>query len=93
MYLMMARAFDHGYWRYEWKCNELNTPSRTPAQRLSFSFEGVFRQAMIVKGRNRDTAWYTAIDYEWPALKEAFLKWLSPSNFDEHGKQRTRFLS
>jgi len=90
MYLMMARAFDLGYRRYEWKCNALNTPSRTAAQRLGFSFEGVFRQATIVKGRNRDTAWYAAIDYEWPALKEAFLQWLSPSNFDEQGKQRAR---
>jgi len=90
MYLMMARAFDLGYRRYEWKCNALNTPSRIAAQRLGFSFEGVFRQATIIKGRNRDTAWYAAIDYEWPALKEAFMQWLSPSNFDEQGKQRTR---
>ncbi len=90
IYLMMARAFDLGYRRYEWKCNALNTPSRIAAQRLGFSFEGVFRQATVVKGRNRDTAWYAAIDYEWPALKEAFLQWLSPSNFDEQGKQRTR---
>lgn len=90
MYLMMARAFDLGYRRYEWKCNALNTPSRRAAQRLGFSFEGVLRQATIVKGRNRDTAWYAAIDYEWPAIKEAFLQWLSPSNFDEQGKQRMR---
>lgn len=90
MYLMMARAFDLGYRRYEWKCNALNIPSRTAAQRLGFSFEGVFRQATIVKGRNRDTAWYSAIDREWPALKEAFRQWLSPSNFDEHGRQKTR---
>ena len=88
MYLMMARAFDLGYRRYEWKCNALNTPSRAAAQRLGLSFEGVFRQAMIVKGRNRDTAWYAAIDQEWPAIKEAFLQWLSPSNFDERGRQR-----
>ena len=87
MYLMMARAFDLGYRRYEWKCNALNAPSRAAAQRLGLSFEGVFRQATIVKGRNRDTAWYAAIDQEWPALKEAFLQWLSPANFDERGKQ------
>ncbi len=90
MYLMMARAFDLGYRRYEWKCDVLNAPSRAAAQRLGFSFEGVFRQATVVKGRNRDTAWYAAIDKEWPVIKEAFLRWLSPSNFDEHGKQRSR---
>ncbi len=90
MYLMMARAFELGYRRYEWKCNALNTPSRIAAQRLGFSFEGVFRQAAVVKGRNRDTAWYATIDGEWPALKEALLQWLNPSNFDEQGNQRTR---
>jgi RimJ/RimL family protein N-acetyltransferase len=90
MYLMMARAFDLGYRRYEWKCNALNAPSRAAARRLGLSFEGVFRQATIVKGRNRDTAWYAAIDHEWPAIKGAFLQWLSPSNFDERGKQRSR---
>lgn len=88
MYLMMARAFDLGYRRYEWKCNALNAPSRAAAQRLGLSFEGVFRQAMIVKRRNRDTAWYAAINQEWPAIKEAFLQWFSPSNFDERGQQR-----
>ncbi|MCI0505736.1 MAG: GNAT family N-acetyltransferase [Gammaproteobacteria bacterium] len=90
MYLMMAHAFDLGYRRYEWKCNALNAPSRTAAQRLGMSFEGVFRQAAVVKGRNRDTAWYAAIDQEWPAIKDAFLQWLSPSNFDERGRQRLR---
>lgn len=90
MYLMMARAFDLGYRRYEWKCNALNVPSRVAAQRLGLSFEGVFRQTTIVKGRNRDTAWYAAIDREWPAIKAAFLQWLSPSNFDERGMQRSR---
>ncbi len=87
MYLMMAHAFELGYRRYEWKCNALNAPSRAAAQRLGFSFEGVFRQAVVVKGRNRDTAWYAAIDQEWPALRAAFLKWLSPANFDEQGRQ------
>lgn len=88
MYLMMAHAFDLGYRRYEWKCNALNFPSRAAAQRLGLSFEGVFRQAIVVKGRNRDTAWYAAIDQEWPALKQAFLQWLNPSNFDDKGRQR-----
>lgn len=90
MYLMMAWAFEAGYRRYEWKCNALNIPSRRAAQRLGLSFEGVFRQAAVVKGRNRDTAWFAAIDSEWPALKEAFAAWLSPANFDETGQQRER---
>jgi RimJ/RimL family protein N-acetyltransferase len=90
MYLMMERAFDLGYRRYEWKCNALNAPSRAAAQRLGFSYEGVFRQATIVKGRNRDTAWYAAIDQEWPALCAAFSRWLAPENFDEAGRQRVR---
>jgi RimJ/RimL family protein N-acetyltransferase len=89
MYLMMSHAFDLGYRRYEWKCNALNAASRAAAQRLGLSFEGVFRQATVTKGRSRDTAWHAAIDQEWPALKEAFLQWLSPSNFDEQGKQRS----
>lgn len=88
MYLMMKHAFELGYRRYEWKCNALNLPSRVAAQRLGLSFEGVFRQAAVVKGRNRDTAWYSAIDSEWPALKRAFETWLAPANFDEHGIQR-----
>ena len=88
MYLMMAWAFEAGYRRYEWKCNALNHASRRAAQRLGLSFEGVFRQATVVKGRNRDTAWFAAIDAEWPALKEAYAAWLAPSNFDENGQQR-----
>jgi RimJ/RimL family protein N-acetyltransferase len=90
MYLLMERAFGLGYRRYEWKCDALNAPSRAAAQRLGLSFEGIFRQATIVKGRNRDTAWYAATDYEWSAIKEAFVKWLSPSNFDQRGQQRRR---
>ena len=90
MYLMMNHAFELGYRRYQWKCHVLNAPSREAAQRLGLSFEGIFRQASIVKGRNRDTAWYAAIDTEWPALQEAFLRWLDPSNFDEQGKRRMR---
>ncbi len=88
MYLMMAWAFEVGYRRYEWKCNAMNMPSRRAAQRLGFSYEGVFRQAAVVKGRNRDTAWFAAIDAEWPALKEAYAAWLSPANFDAVGNQR-----
>ncbi|MDD1619920.1 MAG: GNAT family N-acetyltransferase [Methylococcaceae bacterium] len=87
MWLMMKEAFALGFRRYEWKCNALNQPSRAAAQRLGLSFEGVFRQANIVKGCNRDTAWYAAIDREWPALNEAFQTWLEPANFDEAGRQ------
>ena len=90
MYLMMQWAFDAGYRRYEWKCHSLNVPSRRAAQRLGFSYEGIFRQAGIVKGRNRDTAWFAAIDSEWPALKEAFRAWLDASNFDASGGQNER---
>lgn len=90
MYLMMARAFQLGYRRYEWKCDALNAPSRAAAFRLGFSFEGVFRQATVVKGRSRDTAWYAVIDADWPPLAAAFQRWLSPPNFDERGRQRTR---
>lgn len=87
MYLMMKWSFDAGYRRYEWKCNALNIPSRRAAQRLGFSFEGVFRQAAIVKGANRDTAWYGAIDSEWPSIKAAMETWLDPRNFDANGQQ------
>jgi RimJ/RimL family protein N-acetyltransferase len=87
MALMMGWAFDAGYRRYEWKCNALNLPSRRAGQRLGLSFEGVFRQALVAKGRNRDTAWFAAIDSEWPALQEAFRVWLDPSNFDDSGRQ------
>lgn len=90
VYLMMQWAFEVGYRRFEWKCNALNLPSRRAAQRLGLSYEGVFRQALVVKGRNRDTAWFAAIDSEWPALKEAFRVWLSPTNFDVQGQQRER---
>jgi RimJ/RimL family protein N-acetyltransferase len=90
MYLMMQWAFEVGYRRYEWKCNAANIPSRRAAQRLGLSYEGVFLQAAIVKGRNRDTAWFASIDSEWPALKEAFKAWLDPSNFDANGRQNER---
>jgi RimJ/RimL family protein N-acetyltransferase len=88
MYLMMAWAFDAGYRRYEWKCNALNAASRRAAQRLGLSYEGVFRQAVVVKGRNRDSAWYAAIDAEWPAIRTAMETWLDPANFDAEGMQR-----
>ena len=90
MYLMMRRAFELGYRRYEWKCDALNAPSRAAAQRLGFSYEGTFRQATVYKGRNRDTAWYAAIDAEWPALRRAFETWLAPDKFDSKGRQLTR---
>ena len=86
MFLMMQWAFEAGYRRYEWKCNALNQASRRAAQRLGFSFEGISWQMMIVKGRNRDTAWFAAIDREWPALKTAFECYLDEKNFDEEGK-------
>ncbi|MCJ8139841.1 GNAT family N-acetyltransferase [Falsirhodobacter halotolerans] len=89
MFLMMQWAFEAGYRRYEWKCDSLNVPSRRAAQRLGLSYEGVFRQALVYKGRNRDTAWFAAIDAEWPALKAAFTTWLSPDNFSD-GVQKTR---
>jgi RimJ/RimL family protein N-acetyltransferase len=89
MYLMMARVFDElGYRRYEWKCDALNAPSRVAAERLGFRFEGIFRQAVVTKGRNRDTAWYAIVDKDWPALKQAFRRWLDPANFDAAGRQR-----
>src|SRR4051812_25631010 len=90
MYLMMQRAFALGYRRYEWKCDALNARSRAAAQRYGLSFEGIFRQATVYKGRNRDTAWYAAIDQEWPTLQAAFLEWLDPANFDQSGQQRVR---
>jgi RimJ/RimL family protein N-acetyltransferase len=88
MYLMMRWAFMAGYRRYEWKCNALNLKSRRAAQRLGLSYEGVFRQANITKGRNRDTAWFAAIDTEWPVLQVAFETWLQPDNFDLSGQQK-----
>ena len=93
MYLMMKRAFTLGYRRYEWKCDALNAPSRAAAQRLGLSFEGVFRQATVYKGRNRDTAWYAATDADWPALSQAFRAWLAPNNFDDQGRQRKRLAN
>ena len=88
MYLMMARVFDElGYRRYEWKCDSLNAKSRAAAERLGFTFEGVFRQCTIYKGRSRDTAWFSILDTEWPKLKKSYETWLSAENFDKNGKQ------
>ena len=90
VYLLMKWAFEAGYRRFEWKCDAANRGSRLAAERFGFSFEGVFRQASIVKGRNRDTAWFAAIDGEWPALRAAFETWLAPENFDIDGQQKCR---
>lgn len=88
MFLMMQNAFRLGYRRYEWKCDQLNAASCSAAERLGFSFEGVFRQATIYKGRNRDTAWFAVVDGDWPALEQAYARWLDPGNFDDEGRQR-----
>jgi RimJ/RimL family protein N-acetyltransferase len=94
MYLMMRRVFDElGYRRYEWKCDSLNAPSRAAALRLGFRYEGLFRQATVYKGRNRDTCWFSILDSEWPALKAAFERWLDPANFDATGQQRQSLSS
>ncbi len=88
MYLMARHVFeDLGYRRYEWKCNALNEPSRRAALRLGFTFEGIFRQHMVIKGKNRDTAWFAMLDNEWAARKKAFEAWLEPANFDSEGRQ------
>jgi RimJ/RimL family protein N-acetyltransferase len=89
MFLMARRAFDElGYRRYEWKCDDRNEPSKRAALRLGFTFEGVFRKHMVIKGRNRDTAWFAMTDDDWPAVKAAFEQWLAPDNFDEAGRQK-----
>ncbi len=90
-FLFASYIFDElGYRRYEWKCNNANEPSKRAAGRFGFRFEGLFRQHMVVKGENRDTAWYSIIDTEWPALKNAYISWLDPSNFDADGQQIRR---
>jgi RimJ/RimL family protein N-acetyltransferase len=92
-FLLMCHAFeDLGYRRYEWKCDALNAPSRAAAERLGFSYEGIFRQATVVKGRNRDTAWYSIIDAEWPAVRDRLTRWLAPQSFDDRGGQVTSLL-
>ncbi len=94
MYLMMKRVFDElGYRRYEWKCDALNAPSRRAAERLGFSYDGLFKQALVYKGRNRDTAWFSILDKDWPRLRTAFETWLDPENFDASGHQKQRLSS
>lgn len=90
MFLMMQRVFALGYRRYEWKCDNLNAPSHKAAKRLGFTFEGIFRQALVYKGRNRDTAWFSITDAEWPAIEAVFTAWLSTDNFDGAGLQIRR---
>ena len=91
MYLLMAKAFDLGYRRYEWKCDSCNLPSRAAATRLGFTYEGLFRQAIVNKGRNRDTTWFAIIDRDWNGgLKDAYLRWLDPANFDASGVQQLK---
>ncbi|MCK2044628.1 GNAT family N-acetyltransferase [Chromohalobacter moromii] len=91
--LMMAHAFDMGYRRLEWKCDALNAPSRRAAERLGFRFEGVFRQHRVVAGCNRDTAWFSVLDGEWPAIRECHRRWLAPENFDATGRQHRSLTS
>ena len=88
IHLLMRRVFDElGYRRFEWKCDHLNAPSRAAALRYGFTFEGIFRQAVVYKGRSRDTAWYSIVDSEWPSLRLAYERWLAPENFDDRGQQ------
>ena len=89
MFLLMSRVFDElGYRRYEWKCDNCNLPSRAAAERYGFTFEGVFRRAVVYRNRNRDTAWFSILDSEWPAIKRAYQRWLAPANFDASGIQK-----
>jgi RimJ/RimL family protein N-acetyltransferase len=94
LYLAAKYVFeDLGYRRFEWKCNERNEPSKKAARRFGFTFEGVFRQHMWTKGANRDTAWFSMLDHEWPRLREAYERWLDPANFDAAGRQRARLAA
>lgn len=91
LYLFASYVFDTlGYRRFEWKCNNLNEPSKRAAERFGFVYEGIFRQHMVAKGQNRDTAWFAMIDADWPRLKAGYERWLSPENFDEAGQQKTK---
>lgn len=91
LYLFASYVFDTlGYRRFEWKCNNLNEPSKRAAERFGFVFEGIFRQHMVAKGKNRDTAWFAMIDSDWPRLKAGYERWLAPENFDEAGYQKTK---
>ncbi|WP_137150358.1 GNAT family protein [Devosia sp. FKR38] len=94
LYLFARHAFDDlGYRRFEWKCNDRNEPSKAAATRFGFSFEGIFRQDMILKGESRDTAWFSMLDSEWPALRAEYERWLSPDNFDANGQQKSRLAT
>jgi RimJ/RimL family protein N-acetyltransferase len=94
IFLQMREVFDRwGYRRLEWKCNALNAPSRAAALRLGFSYEGLFRNHMVIRGRNRDTTWFAMIDREWPEIRAAFERWLAPSNFDAAGRQKTKLAA
>ena len=94
LFLFARHAFDDlGYRRFEWKCNDRNAPSKAAAQRFGFQFEGVFRQDMIIKGESRDTAWFSILDSEWPAIRAEYERWLSPDNFDADGTQKTRLVT
>ena len=94
LFLFARHIFDDlGYRRFEWKCNTLNEPSRAAAKRFGFQFEGIFRQDMILKGASRDTAWFSMLDSEWPALRAEYERWLDPSNFDADGQQKTRLVT
>jgi RimJ/RimL family protein N-acetyltransferase len=91
IYLLIRHSFDElGYRRVEWKCNALNSASRRAAERFGFRFEGIFRQHLVIKGRNRDTAWYALTDGEWPSVRDGFERWLDPANFEASGRQRRR---
>lgn len=90
LYLFADHIFGLGYRRFEWKCDDLNVPSKRAAQRFGFTFEGVFRQDRVVKGLNRNTAWFSIIDSEWPRLREGYRRWLAPDNFDADGRQREK---
>jgi len=93
LFLFACYAFDElGYRRFEWKCNALNEPSRRAAARFGFTYEGTFRQHMMVKGESRDTAWFSIIDKEWPVLRQVFERWLDPANFDHKGRQKKRMV-
>lgn len=94
LFLFARHAFDDlGYRRFEWKCNNRNEPSKAAATRFGFQFEGVFRQDMIIKGESRDTAWFSILDSEWPAMRAEYERWLSPENFDADGQQRSKLVT
>jgi RimJ/RimL family protein N-acetyltransferase len=94
LYLFARHVFDDlGYRRFEWKCNNRNEPSKAAARRFGFQYEGLFRQDMIIKGESRDTAWFSMIDSEWPALRAEYERWLSPDNFDADGVQKSRLAT